>query len=140
MDGDGGFDWALLWPILWGSSLVLPVAIFSPTNNFDGLFVLALGWLGVLGGQFGWLANIGFVASFFRLTVFRGRGVLNLVIAVVMVLPALNALTWHKVYWPDANGPVHIQSFGLGFYLWLAAIFGSAVTLVLRSSTWRQFG
>ena len=102
------------------ASLLLP-AFAEPPNGagavswWHGYTVLALGWLGMLDLQFAWLGNPLLVAALVK----PNRTVSGL-LGVVVVL----ALAWHTL--PTDARVETISDFGLGYYLWIAAMVGAA--------------
>lgn len=110
---------AFLALALWSASLMLPVAQHG-NDRWMGWLVLILGPLGVLTGQFGWFANLGFLASFGLSLGARPPTWLDLTAAVLTLAAAVDALFWRKLYYD--SGSVPIQAFGPGYYLWLTSI------------------
>lgn len=121
----------VVWILLWTASLLLPVAIMGPDpdNVFPGWLILLMGWMGPFAGHFGWFANLVFPAVVV-LPLIRPTPVIANSIALAVQIPlAINALFWDRMYGDNGSGP--IESFGLGYYLWFTAIFGSALVLLI---------
>ncbi len=117
---------ALFWLALWLSSLTLPVA-YLPGDRWMGWGVLLTGFLGLLFGQFGWFANLGFLASFGLMLGTRRPNSADLVAATLSLAAVGDALFWRKVYSDDGSSTV--QALGAGYYLWLVAIVGLAASV-----------
>ena len=119
-----------MWLILWGASLMLPVAITGHTQNdvWLGHEILTIGWLGMLQGQFGWFANIAFFLVLLLPILSRRGATSAYVSSACLAVLAADALLWHDIYLD--SGVKLIQSFGAGYYAWLAAMFGAAGSLV----------
>lgn len=117
---------------LWGLSLLLPVMAMGPAkqNVFPGWGILMIGWLGVLVFQFGWYANLAFLASIGLLLSSKRRTAWVLTAPAALMILTADALTWREMYGDNGSGP--IQSFAAGYYVWIAVMIGTAATL-----TWR---
>jgi hypothetical protein len=120
-----------LWALLWLGSLALPVAATGPhpTDFGAGWLILCTGWLGVIVLQFGWFANIAFIIAVVRFLLRRSGKVGDTAILAVLVPSTLDALLWRQMY--GDNGSVPIQVFGVGYYLWFAAMAGMTLSLLL---------
>jgi hypothetical protein len=119
---------ATLWLVLWLASLVFPAVTTGPRPGdvAFGLHILGTGWIGILIYQFGWLANVVFLLILVQLYGRHGHNIFDVSLALAMVIPVTQALMWRKI---QSGGPA-IQSFGPGYYFWLAAMIGAAVTIV----------
>lgn len=122
---------AFIWFAVWMGSLALPVAELegNPPEQVWGFYVLMSGWLGPLTGQFGWFANITFLVTIGRRFASVTGGRFDVVLALVSLACAGNALLWRAMY--DDVGSTPIISFSAGFYAWQVAIVGSAVSAIL---------
>ncbi len=114
----------------WAASLALPVATFGleAGETWSGWAVLLLGWLGFFLGQFAWIANLLFAAVIILLVRGRPPLVWGLMMGVLTSLLAVHALNWTSVY-QTGGGLAPIVSFGLGYYLWIAATFAAGAAL-----------
>lgn len=104
-------------------SLFLPVAYDGTGEDLGipGLFIGALGWLGLLKGQFGWCANFGILIAIVLLLI--GRRVqlwLALLCAVPTTLCWFSAMTWREV--PKSEQWFTVTAFGSGYWLWMATV------------------
>ena len=117
------------WLLFWVVSLATPVAIMGPLpdNVFPGWSILMVGWLGVFVLQFGWFANLVFVACCTLIGFGIGGPRTRFALSIGLSALAINALFWREMY--GDNGSAPILSFGLGYYLWFIAMFGAAATL-----------
>ncbi len=105
-----------------------------------GLRILVLGWLGILVGQFAWLANplwlIGLITFVLR------KWLATLIVLGFSLLFALNTLLLFGIPLPADESNVNHTSLvrlRIGFYLWLASIailFGRA--FVMKTQSIRQ--
>jgi len=111
--------------------LTLPVAQFERGyNDMRGWFILLLGWLGPLAGQFAWFGNLTFLALI-GLALLRARGRrAALLLAGATLAFVLNGLFWRAMY--DDAGEARILSFAAGFYVWQIALVGASLTTVWR--------
>ena len=119
----------------WAISLALPVAVTGsgPDDVWPGFAVLIIGPLGVLVMQFAWFANLLLVPALIFLIQKRPPRVLGIVFSVLLVLLALNALTWDRIHGDNAEAmSLH---YGAGYYLWLGVVLGTAAALLLRLLT-----
>jgi hypothetical protein len=127
----------------WIASLCLPVAVTVAQNGEQGWFgygILIMGWLGPLMLQFGWFANL-LLPSALILNGLAERSALTqkilIVIALALTMLAVNALFWNQI--PMDNGSNPIVRFQIGYFLWLAAMFGGgAFTLASAISALRS--
>jgi hypothetical protein len=119
---------------MWLASLALPAATITQNGGTDvfGVVVLLMGWFGLLEFQIGWLANpvlvvalpiIAFATRPWRMIMFAT--------AAALLLCGMSALSWND--FPDDRGSNPVTSFGPGFYLWLAAVFGTAITAFAKA-------
>jgi hypothetical protein len=97
--------------------------------------ILLTGWMGILVGQFGWFANVAFVAALIivampmRSVMGQERNKIWGWIALVLLIAfGADAALWHEMY--GDNGSTRILSFGVGYYLWFAAMFGATGALI----------
>jgi hypothetical protein len=115
---------------LWACSLSLPAAYFVRIPGpLWGSDILLLGWMGIP-FQPAWLANIGL---FIMLPIFlhgKPGGRLLGGGGVAMALCATSGLFWHE--WPQGTDYQASVTWGPGFYLWSAAMFGIAVAALGR--------
>ena len=120
--------------LVWALSLCLDVVRLGgdqPRTDGPGLLVLALGWLGIFVGEFDWLANPALI--FLMLIVWDDEHyprVSWLLLGTVMTFLIKNVFrnSWTNGTAPD---PLPIESFGFGFYFWMAALaFGFVVGLI----------
>ena len=108
---------------LWGLALLLPVAVVTKDDIWQGWMVLLFGGLAVLFGQFGWFANWIFLpATVIGMTGARPPRSLAITLIVLLALFTSDALLWRDVSYD--NGSHDIQRFGAGYYLWIAAMLG----------------
>lgn len=121
---------SLAWLALWMISLALPVARFED-SGYDwmrGWVLLAFGGLGGVVGQFGWFANLTFVALTGGAFTFRATPRTDLPLSLVSVICAADAFFWRAMY--ADSGQTAVRSFAIGFYAWQIAILGSAATTI----------
>ncbi|WP_374134920.1 hypothetical protein [Sphingomonas sp.] len=116
---------------LWALSLALPVAVIREGDIWQGWMVLAFGFLGILNGQFGWLANWVFLPATFAGMVLRRPSRRLLVTVLVLLVPLVaGTMAWREVVYDDG---VHaVMRFGPGYFLWLAAMTGCVVWQAVR--------
>ncbi|MBZ5789377.1 hypothetical protein K8353_04580 [Burkholderia contaminans] len=105
---------------LYVVSLLLPVAAEPPNavgtvNWWRGYAVLAIGPLAILDLQFAWLGNPLLVVA-----LIKPNRIVSALLAVVVIF----ALGWHTIPTGPDFKPIH--AFGLGYYLWIAAMAGGA--------------
>ncbi len=125
------FRLAWAWLGLWGLSLTLPVAQSERGySDIRGWFMLLLGWLGPLAGQFAWFGNFTFLAltGLALLRARRRRSALLLTGATLAF--AFNGLFWRDMY--DDAGEARILLFAAGFYVWQIALIGASLATLWR--------
>ena len=100
-----------------------------PEQTLPGLGVLVWGWAAVASGQFGWLANLT-LPVVALLTLAKNRpAVLRLLFAGLQIGLAANASTWTWIW--DDSAVTRVEGFGVGYYVWFAAVLGSAIALLI---------
>jgi hypothetical protein len=104
--------------LVWGASLALPVltACGPGYDHAPGVFVLAIGWLGLLEFQPAWIANVLMVIVAIMLLA-RQRAPVWL--GIVTALIAACGLYLPAIY--DDRGEVPICHYHVGYYLWFVA-------------------
>ncbi|MBN3827454.1 hypothetical protein G3O00_28065 [Burkholderia sp. Ac-20384] len=105
---------------LYVVSLLLPVAAEPPNAAgavtwLRGYMVLAIGPLAILDLQFAWLGN-----PLLLVALIKPNRIVSALIAVAVVF----ALGWHTIPTGPDFKPIH--AFGIGYYLWMAAMIGGA--------------
>ncbi|MBI2262123.1 MAG: hypothetical protein HYU62_10730 [Caulobacterales bacterium] len=121
------------WSLLWCASMVLPVAIVGPDpdNVFPGWLILAMGWMGVTVGQYGWFANVT-LPFILLMSAMKGSPiVIRFIMIAAQLSLTLHALSWDTMYGDNGSGP--IGGFGPGYYLWFVVMIGSAASLLILS-------
>ncbi len=104
---------------------------------WPGLQILAIGWLGVLVGQFAWLANPLWMAGMLFF-VFR-KWMVTLIFSGPALLFALNTLTMFVTELPADEAGIntfHLVRLRIGFYLWLASLlvlFAGALVMKVQA-------
>lgn len=123
--------------LTWLCSLLLPVFYTATPETWAGWQVAALGWMGAFVFQFGWYANLVLPIAIVLIARKSDTMWVNFLTAALLIGPGCHALQWKSM---QADGPpVAIRSFGMGYYLWLTAVFGSATTLLgLSIEAWRS--
>jgi len=100
-----------------------------------GYAVLLMGWLGVFGGAFQWVANpvlgVAWVLGLFR----QHRMSLFLVIAAALV--ALSFMLVPSVMKDEAGNMADVTSLGSGYWLWIGSmlVLGIADIVALQSKS-----
>jgi hypothetical protein len=102
-----------------------------------GLRILVIGWLGILVGQFAWLANSLWLAGivFF---VFR-KWMATMIFSGLSLLFALNTFTMFVSELPADEGGVnkfHLVHLRIGFYSWLTSLlvlFAGALVMKIQA-------
>jgi hypothetical protein len=114
---------AVLAFLVWVGSLFFDTYVTYGAKDGDlkGMYVLAFGWLALLGMSVAWLANGCFLIALLRSRA-GGAG-----FAIAAALLSLDALRLNEV--PAWGSNRSIYGYGLGFVLWLAAMgFGLVAT------------
>lgn len=140
--------WALALVIAWAASIMLPVATFGPEEDatWQGWAMLMLGWIGLLIGQPGWLANVGFALCLVFMLRQRPPGRWGMAVGLVTAGLALHSLTWTWVFANEGPKavPSPITAYHVGYWLWIATttaagalLFASALAVRPRVLTAR---
>lgn len=93
------------------------------------------GPLGVLYGQFGWIANPLMLFAALKKVRKSGFALIAVVLAAAaaVVLVAVTAFSFTSE-WGDGGGDFVVCSFGLGYYLWLACSILVLIAALLKSA------
>jgi hypothetical protein len=88
--------------------------------NDRAYFLLLIGWFGVLGGEFSWLANPFLAASWFAASIGnRGMALASSICALVF---AVSFMRRDTLLASEAPSYTRITGLGPGYWLWLASI------------------
>lgn len=113
--------------VSWGLFLVslLSPAFYQgdPHEPQFGYYLLTVGWVGILSGQIGWLANLGLTVS----TLCKNSRYYSAIISVFNVAVALQFLTLHRLPRGSTGNYTPITGYGWGYYLWLSALIVMAI-------------
>ncbi|MES2442871.1 MAG: hypothetical protein V4574_08575 [Pseudomonadota bacterium] len=115
---------------LWAASLCFPV--WAGSSN--GWWFLVIGWMGLLFGEFAWLANFVLYLVLGLLVARRQYPVLLMVLAVFLVIVVFGELG--RTTMVDNEGGIarEIGQRFAGFYLWIAAIGGGALMALVTAA------
>ncbi len=119
----------LLAIVLYVASLFLPVFI-TQTNDIQGYWVLAMGWLGFVAFQFAWYA-----APFAVLAVYVSRKSpqFGLVLSVIAIIMASEAFLFTEVPFGRSD---KVIDYGSGFYVWYFCFYLVSFSILLRLIAW----
>jgi len=112
--------------------------VFNPDSRSAGLPLpmFLIGWLGFAGGHFSWYANVFYFISLVKYKKVKS----SLGYSVIALLLALSFLAHKKI--PGGSFTHSIDSYGLGYYLWVFAIFiffvGQAIISASTKATNKQ--
>lgn len=107
----------------FGVSLCLPALLFRAHPAFDGWVLFLMGWLGIVGLNFGWFANLVMLGAWIAFAA-QSRFVAR-ILSVVAVLVAADSVRLIGTYVPLDEANVNkavVSGLGLGFYLWIGAM------------------
>ena len=94
----------------------------SPTGDrWECLVLLCMGWIGVFGGVFAWLANPALAIAWIFLLLRKNRhAAVSLIISLGFALTFLFEKHWER----DTSGTntANITGHGIGYWLWIASI------------------
>lgn len=131
---------ALLLLLLWFASLLLPTLRTNGSDWGYGWWILASGWMGILVGQFEWLANPLLILAVLLLARKRAaRGLLGTAGVLLFLLCAKVAATASLI---DNEGgiPHPIELRFVGYWCWLASIGLAGGLSLLAALAPRLFG
>jgi len=116
------------------------VAFAQPSGEqtWQGWAILALGWLGLFGFQFGWLANLFFVAACILIAIGKDAGWWQMTIGILMVLLLVDAWTWNEM--PTEMGFVPVTRYYAGYFVWFLPVGLAAIWLLTFSLKRRKDG
>lgn len=114
---------------LWLISLFAPVASLDGGKPQPGYGLLLFGWLGPLMFQFGWYANPLLWVGWSMLASSGGSGSGAGLVGVGLLVTGANAALWDEI--PTGNGSQKVTKVFFGYYLWLATVIGTGLTLVV---------
>lgn len=114
-----------LWlaAVLYVVSLNLPALLFAAHEPVSGGSLLAIGWMGFMGGQFAWFANPLWLTA----AVFTGTRRYRLAawFSLAAVLLAQHSFSARHYYFNEAES-TPIAGLGTAFWVWVAALSVSA--------------
>lgn len=117
---------------LWLGSLATPAAYLARAGTpIGGIDVLFMGWMGLLLFQPAWLANPMLLIVLPAFVFLKEPGWLVRGGGIALAMFTVAAFFWNT--WPVGTNYSAEIHFGLGFYLWIAAVGGTAILSVLRS-------
>ena len=114
--------------MIWITSLALPVETDCGYHPIKGYLVLETGWLGPLGGQFGWYANLFMLWTIGQMLFNKRPGGIPAIMGLGL---ALSALTWERL--PSDAGYSTLCERHIGFYTWIAC---AAVLALFALAEW----
>jgi hypothetical protein len=128
--------------LLYALACALPALDFlkedgspTPESPMFGFVLLFIGWLGIIIGQFAWLANLGWLLSLILLLC--RRWIASLVTSILAILLAMQTYALFAQRVPAneaATSYLILQQVKIGFYVWLASFLAAGVSaLILRS-------
>lgn len=113
-----------------------PALKFTPNQSDDGLmyglWVLAIGWMGILVDQYGWLANL-LLGLSYLLLIFR-LWLPALIVNLFTLFVAAQTLTLFGQELPADESNVNkmtLEYLGVGFYFWLLSILTVGVGAIV---------
>jgi len=105
--------------ILWLSSLPFAgFSLYSQDQHIGGLYILLLGWLAALFGNFAWYANVFFFIALFRL--FRGKSAT--IASTLALLLSIDTFRMSEMALNEGGATSPIYGYGWGFILWEIAL------------------
>jgi uncharacterized membrane protein len=124
---------------LYALACALPVLDFSKSDwshNSEGPMIgyvaLIVGWMGIVLGQFAWLANFIWLLSLL-LVLFR-CWIATVITAILTTLLALQTYTLfsHKVPANEAATEyLYLQEIKIGFYVWIASFLAVGISAII---------
>lgn len=131
---NGRYYLVALVGVLYAGSLILPAIHLKGEPSWPGWHVLLMGWMGMLIGQFAWLANL-LLALWLPLVLTRQRWA-AFATALLALVVALHCFTFFNAEIPMDEAGVRkatMLGYGPALWLWLGALVcGAAGTLLLR--------
>jgi len=130
--------------LLFVASLCLDCFFVSGSNPRAwslGIGLLLMGWAGIFGGVFAWLANPLLFLTWVALAIRPVRWV-AFVTGLMALGFALSFLLHERILTDEGGGRALITGYGLGYYCWAGAMvvawLGSVVIVVLRPAPCRR--
>ncbi len=117
--------------LMWAASLALPTisACRAGYDHAPGVFLLAIGWMGLLMLQPAWIANI-LILVIAGMLLVRQRAPIWLGVLTVVIA----GCGWFFTALYDDTGPVPICHYHAGYWLWFAtAAVALLATFLLRA-------
>ena len=96
--------------------------------------ILEMGMMGVFMGQFGWVANIVLPPVLLLTPLAKTSAVVRAIsvgLALLLLVLTLNALAWSEI--PTDHISNRVIRFRIGYYLWMAAMFGGAALALVSA-------
>ncbi|WP_292008652.1 hypothetical protein [Chryseobacterium sp.] len=112
------FIYIIISIILLIISLFLPAGI-AGGKSIDTLMCFLLGWFVLFDGEISWLANPMLIISWFCLAINKTK--ISTITSLLAVLLSLSFLFSKEIILNEAGHKGPIESYGLGYFLWLAS-------------------
>ena len=97
-------------------TLSLPLtSLFTSGDDIQGIWVLFIGWMGLIIFQFSWFAN---PLNLLALLILSERPVTALLLSLAAFVVASQTLVFSEIPSGASLGKIHIKELGLGFYFW----------------------
>ena len=111
-------------------SLALPALTLDDGTVWSGAYLFCMGWLGVVIGQYGWLANIAwFLAIFCLLLRSRIPVIAFSVLALLLSLASFTVIGTEIPMDEAAVKKATPTAFGPALYVWLLALLTPAIII-----------
>lgn len=94
------------------------VALFTSGDDLYGIWILLIGWFGLIFFQLSWLAN---PLNLLALLLISKRPKLSLLLTILAFLCASQTFLFSEIPIGINQEKVFIKEFGIGFYLWYLA-------------------
>jgi hypothetical protein len=117
------FDSALSLPaksfifagVLFFTLSLLLTSLFTSSDDIQGIWILLIGWMGLIIFQLSWFAN---PLNLLALLLVSKRPTLALLLSILAVFLASQTLSLSEIPIGLNNEKIHIKEMGLGFYFW----------------------
>ncbi len=91
------------------------VSLFTSSEDIQGIWILLIGWMGIIIFQFSWFAN---PLNLLAMLLMTKRPLAAFLLSIIAFLLASQAFSFSEIPAGLNNEKVFIKDMGLGFYFW----------------------
>lgn len=106
------------------------VALFTSGDDLFGIWILLIGWIGIIVFQLSWFAN---PLNLLALLLLSTKPKLSLLLTLIAFLFASQSFFFSEIPIGLNQEKIFIQEFGIGFYLWYVANVFFVIAILIET-------